>query len=43
MPIGVADRDVVAAIVVALEDGTIFSDEKPSIVVTTGVSTDRCT
>ncbi len=39
--IGVADRDVVDAILVALKTGTMRSEEKPWMVVTTGVSTSR--
>ena len=42
MAVGVADRDVVNAIVrIALKTGRMRSEEKPWIVVTTGVSTSR--
>ena len=41
MAIGVADRDIVDAILILLVGGQYASDEKPWIVVTIGVSTSR--
>ena len=41
MAVGIADRDIMDAILIALEHGRMRSDEKPWIVVTIGVSTSR--
>jgi len=39
--VGIADRDVMDAVLIGTEGGMIRSDEKPWIVVMTGVSTSR--